>query len=79
MANKSSNQKTNKAVSFVKYFFINFISFIVVFPLFDLIVCAISQKEFQYNVVSHIVSPAVWAVLFAIFETIWAGKNKKEK
>lgn len=63
----------------VKYYIINFVGLMIVFPLVDLVICVISQKEFQYNVISYIASPAIWAAILLIFEIIWQKTTTKKK
>lgn len=62
---------------YIKYYIINYIGLIIVFPLADLIICLFSHKEFHYNAISHLGSPAIWALFFLIFEIIWLKSSKK--
>lgn len=91
MANGSKNNKENefykklmnpKPGSFgfaVKWFFINYVGLLIIFPLMDFIISSISHGEFHYNVVSYVASPAVWALLLTIFDVIWAKNLEKRK
>lgn len=78
MANKSkNNSKSGGFVQFIKYYIINFIGCFIVFPVADLIMAAISHREFHYNVVSYIVSAAIWALILGIIEFFWQRQNGK--
>lgn len=63
----------------ITFYLMNFVGFVILWPLVDLIIASISHQEFQYNVVSHIGSPAIWAVLFTIFDVIWYKNSSKKK
>lgn len=65
-------------VQVIKFYLLNFVGLIIVWPLLDLIIAGISHREFQYSVVSHICSPAFWAILLTIFDVVWY-KNKSKK
>lgn len=63
----------------IKYYLITLIGLMIVWPLLDLIICGIQHKEFQYNVVSHIASPAFWAVILTVCELAWRNSSGKKR
>lgn len=81
--NSSKKSTNSESVGFgriVKYFLINYVGLIVLFPLFDLIKSGITHSEFQYNVVSHIASPVFWAILLTIFDVaVFKSREGKKK
>lgn len=75
----SGATKQTTLAQVVKFYLMNFVGFIIIWPLFDLIIASISHREFQYNVVSHIGTPAIWAALFTVFDVVWYKNRSKKK
>ena len=66
----------------VKYLFITIISVaicgVIIFPLFDLILCSfITNSQFVYSIYNHVVQPVVFAVFFGL--ACWIFDRKKSK
>lgn len=76
---KSTGSESNGFVLFIKNFLINYVGLIIIFPLFDLIKSGISHEEFHYSVISHIASPAIWALILTVIEIIWLKSRGGKK
>lgn len=63
----------------IMFYLLNFVAFVILWPLVDLIIASISHREFQYSPVSHIATPAIWAVFFTIFDVVWYKHSSKKK
>lgn len=75
----SSETRQITPTKVIMFFLLNFVGFIIFWPLLDLIIKSISHQEFHYDVVSHICSPAIWAVLFTIIDVVWYKNSPKKK
>ena len=50
---------------------------IILYPLFDLIFCKfITNSDFNYSVIRHVIDPVVFAFIYGI--TIWILDKKKK-
>ena len=86
---KKSKEKGMKDKSFfkfergsVKYCIIEFISLVVaamiIWPLFDLILCAIRHNEFKYTFGDYVIGPLVFATIFLLIDYVVFKCQKKK-
>ena len=73
---------SNPFLQFVAYFISCAIAGMIIWPLFDWIICLVfTHSDFSYSVNEYIVQPILFAVVIAIVFTVFdvVGKKKKTK
>lgn len=65
-----------------KYYFLYFVTYtliaLILWPLIDLIFSAINNQPFEYSIVSDLITPVIFGVVFTLIEMLYVSIIKKK-